>query len=95
MMAVPSALALRQPGDSGAVRMAAPAAPLPTLASARVTVAGAQDSEVQMLLASVMNWQPGHGQFGNLFGFDDKPQASALSFSPGLLGLLSDAKSNT
>ena len=87
--------ALRQPGDTGAVRMAAPAATLPTLASARVTVASAQDSEVQMLLSSVMNWQPGHGQFGNLFGFDDKPQASALSFGPGLLGLLSDAKNST
>lgn len=87
--------ALRQSGDVGAVRMAAPAATLPTLASARVSVANAQDSEVQMLLASVMNWQPGHGQFGSLFGFDDKPQASALSFSPGLLGLLSDAKNPT
>jgi Transglycosylase SLT domain len=85
--------ALRQPGDTGAVPVALPAASLPTLASARVSVANAQDSEVQMLLASVMNWQPGgHGMFGNLFGMDGKPQTSALSFSPGLLGLLSDAK---
>ena len=49
-----------------------------------------------MLLQSVMNWQPGggHSMFGNLFGMNGKPQASALSFSPGLLGLLSDAKND-
>jgi Transglycosylase SLT domain len=89
--------ALRQPGDASAGRaIAAPAVTSPTLANARVRVAGAQDAEVQMLLESVMNWQPGgHGMFGNLFGVNDKPQASALSFSPGLLGLLSDAKDPT
>ncbi|HVW73205.1 MAG TPA: hypothetical protein VHC39_06175, partial [Rhizomicrobium sp.] len=38
--------------------------------AARVRVAHAQDAEVQALLASVMNWQPGGGQgmFGSLFG---------------------------
>ena len=49
--------------------------------------------EVQMLLASVMNWQPrGHGMFGNLFGIEGPTPSSAMSFSPGLLGLLSDSK---
>jgi hypothetical protein len=89
--------AMRQPGATDAIRTApVQAATLPDLNNARLTVATAQDSEVQMLLASVMNWQPGgHGMFGNLFGMDGKPQASALSFSPGLLGLLSDAKDST
>jgi hypothetical protein len=90
--------AMKQPGATDTVRAAAPvqAATLPTLNTARLTVATAQDSEVQMLLSSVMNWQPGnHSMFGNLLGMDSKPQNSALSFSPGLLGLLSDAKDST
>jgi hypothetical protein len=89
--------ALRQPGDSGTVRIA----DLPDItpqkaAQARTTVASAHDAEVQMLLQSVMNWQPGGGRsmFGSLFGLNEKTQASALSFSPGLLGLLSDAKND-
>ena len=45
-----------------------------------------------MLLASVMNWQPRHSMFGSLFGADDSTPSSAMSFGPGLLGLLSDAK---
>jgi hypothetical protein len=89
--------ALRQPGDTGTMRIA----DLPDItpqkaAQARTTVATAHDAEVQMLLQSVMNWQPRGGQsmFGNLFGLNEKPQPSALSFSPGLLGLLSDAKND-
>ena len=52
--------ALRQPGDTGAVaRCARHGRDIADgMTSARVTVAGAQDAEVQMLLASVMNWQP-------------------------------------
>ena len=85
--------AMKQPGGAGTVRLPDAGTPALTLDKARVTVAAAQSSEVQMLLASVMNWQPGggHSMFGSLFGLNDKPQASALSFSPGLLGLLSDA----
>ncbi|HUE63420.1 MAG TPA: transglycosylase SLT domain-containing protein [Rhizomicrobium sp.] len=95
--------ALAQPGAEGSVRVAQ----LPDITpvhEARLKVAGAQDAEVQMLLASVMNWQPGGGQglFGNLFGLSGIPglgnnatPSSALSFGPGLLGLLSDAKNGT
>jgi len=88
--------ALRQPGGEGTVRVAADAAPGITLDKARTTVATAHDAEVQMLLASVMNWQPKHSPFGNLFGLNDNAAtpSSAMSFSPGLLGLLSDARSD-
>lgn len=93
--------ALRQPGDAGTVRVASlPDITPPTLEHARTTVAGAQSAEIQMLLASVMNWQPRHSMFGNLFGqngvmggaMDSATPSSAMSFGPGLLGLLSDAK---
>jgi hypothetical protein len=93
--------ALRQPGDTGAVRMAPLPDITPSLDGARLKVASAQDAEVQMLMASVMNWQPGASQsmLGSLFGLNTAPsgtpQTSALSFSPGLLGLLSDAKNST
>jgi len=92
--------ALAQPGLDGTVRVAQ----LPDLTpvhEARLKVAGAQDAEVQILLASVMNWKPGGGQsmFGSLFGLSgvsglagNATPSSALSFGPGLLGLLSDAK---
>jgi hypothetical protein len=89
--------ALRQPGDTGTVRIAdlPDITPAKTV-QARATVTGSQDAEIQMLLQSVMNWQPGggHSMFGSLFGLNEKPQISALSFSPGLLGLLSDAKND-
>ncbi len=95
--------ALAQPGAEGTVRVAQ----LPGITpvhQARLKVASAQDAEMQMLLASVMNWQPGggHSMFGNLFGLSGIPglgnnamPSSALSFGPGLLGLLSDAKNGT
>ncbi len=86
--------ALRQPGSADTVRMAqAPAEPGLTLQSARTQIATAQSNEVQALLASVMNWQPrGHSMFGSLFGLSDPTPSSAMSFGPGLLGLLSDSK---
>ncbi len=79
--------ALRQPGGADTVR-AAPA-PEPAPQSARVIAATAPDSEIQMLISSVMNWQP-RGFFGGETGFN--AGGGALSFGPGLLGLLSDAR---
>jgi len=87
--------AMRQPGSADTVRMApAPQASSPpvTTEGARIQVAHAQSAEIQMLLASVMNWQPKHSLFGTLFGTNDATPSSAMSFGPGLLGLLSDAK---
>jgi hypothetical protein len=82
--------ALRQPGGADTIR-SAPAAVLPQ--SPRVMAATAPDSEIQMLISSVMNWQP-----RSFFGGDAASStafnsgAGALSFGPGLLGLLSDAR---
>lgn len=89
--------ALRQPGGEGTVRLAQPAetAPAVTLETARTTVATAHDAEIQMLLQSVMNWQPKHSAFSAMFGPSDATPSSAMSFSPGLLGLLSDAKESS
>ena len=88
--------AMRQPGAEGSVRVAqapqaAVAAPL-TQDAARTKVLSAQDAQIQMLLQSVMNWQPSHNAFSALFGSEDATPSSAMSFGPGLLGLLSDAK---
>jgi len=47
---------------------------------------------LQMLLASVINWQPRHSLFGGLLGANDSTPSSAMSFAPGLLGLLSDSR---
>jgi hypothetical protein len=88
--------AVRQPGSADTVRMAqVPADAGLTLESARTQVAGAHDAQLQVLLASVVNWQPKHSQFSALFGVKDATPSSAMSFSPGLLGLLSDAKSGS
>ncbi len=91
--------ALKQPGGAGTLRIDAgtpledAGTPPLTFDKARVTVATAQDAQVQMLLASVMNWQPKQSVFSSLFGGGDKATpSSAISFSPGLLGLLSDSK---
>lgn len=87
--------AVKQPGGAGTVRLPAEAAPALTLDKARVTVATAHDAQVQMLLASVMNWQPKHSSFSSLFGSrDNATPSSAMSFGSGLLGLLSDARGN-
>ena len=58
---------------------------------ARLMAATAHDSEIQMLISSVMNWQP-RGFFGGDTSLNTG--AGALSFGPGLLGLLSDAREN-
>ncbi|MBV9549040.1 MAG: lytic transglycosylase domain-containing protein [Alphaproteobacteria bacterium] len=76
--------ALRQPGGADTVRATPPPAP-----SARLMAATAPDSEIQMLISSVMNWQP-HGFFGSEASYN--AGGSALSFGPGLLGLLSDSR---
>jgi hypothetical protein len=93
--------AMRQPGADGSVRLAqapdsAPAAAAPQITkdAARTKVASAQDAQIQMLLASVMNWQPKQSAFSALFGSSDATPSSAMSFGPGLLGLFSDAKDN-
>ena len=86
--------ALRQPGGNDTLRTAPAPAPTPDGSSARTQVAAAQSAEVKMLLESVINWQPRHSLFGNLFGANDSTPSSAMSFAPGLLGLLSDAKDN-
>jgi hypothetical protein len=88
--------AMRQPGGEGTLRVAqapeaASAAPV-TAETARTRIAGAQDAQIQMLMASVMNWQPKHSMFSALFGANDATPSSTMSFGPGLLGLLSEAK---
>ena len=92
--------ALRQPGSEGTVRVAAlpDLTPAPVLENARNHVVTAQSDEIQMLLASVMNWQPrgGQGLFGALFGLEkNATPSSALSFNSGLLSLFSDSKKST
>jgi hypothetical protein len=96
--------AMRQPGGEGTVRIADLPDITPTKAAAQLKVLTSHDAEVQTLLASVMNWQPGGGQgmFGNLFAQKNiaglsqgATPSSAMSFGPGLLGLLSDAKDAT
>jgi hypothetical protein len=88
--------AVAQPGGEGTVRVAqAPQAagetPL-TAQSARSQIASAQDAQIQMLMASVMNWQPKHSMFGSMFGSNESTPGSAMSFGPGLLSILSDAR---
>ncbi len=97
--------ALRQPGAKDTVRVVTLAditpspATAPTPDKARAHVATAQNDEIQILLASVMNWQPRGGQslFGNLFGLGNgnSTPSSALSFNSGLLSLFSDSKKST
>ena len=83
---------MRQPGAADTVRSAA--SPAAASSSPLVLASTAPDSEIQMLISSVMNWQP-HSFFGS---DDSSAQAGfnsgggALSFGPGLLGLLSDAR---
>jgi len=81
---------LRQPGGADTVR----SAPLVLPQSPVVMAATAPDSEIQMLISSVMNWQP-HGFFGGGeagSGTSFNSGAGALSFGPGLLSLLSQAR---
>ncbi len=95
--------AMRQPGTEGTVRVATlpDIAPAQARPSARVIAAHAQDAQIQMLLMSVMNWQPGAsglgGGFGGGLGDGMVPGAGGplLSFGPGLLSLLSDARAGS
>jgi len=93
--------AMRQPGGEGTVRTAqaanvAPAdvsaAPEITKDAARIKIASAQDVQIKALLESVMNWQPKHDGFSALFGSGEATPSSAMSFGPGLLSILSDAR---
>jgi len=91
--------ALAQPGSAGTARVsqvpeASAAAPL-SQEGAHLQVVHAQSAEIQMLLASVMNWQPKHSMFSALFGAGDATPSTAMSFGPDLLGLLSGAKNGT
>jgi hypothetical protein len=87
--------AMRQPGATGSLRapqMAEAVAQPSSPQQAMVKVAGAQDAQIQMLLSSVMNWQPKHSMFGAMFGSNDSTPSSPMSFGSGLLGILSDAR---
>ena len=91
--------ALRQPGDTGTVRVASlpDLTPEPKLEVVRTHVVTAQSDEIRMLLASVINWQPRGGQgslFNQLLGLGDSTPSSAMSFNSGLLNLLSESRSD-
>jgi hypothetical protein len=75
--------AMRQPGGSDTVREAAPSLPQSPVVMAKA----ASDSDIQLLVSSVLNWQPRGFFDGGL-----NPGSGALSFGPGLLGLLSQAR---
>ncbi len=79
--------AMRQPGAEGTVRVA-PLADITPVHDARLKVATAHDAEVQMLMAGVMNWQPGGGQsmFGNLFALNPNLGKSFGNSQLGSLG---------
>jgi hypothetical protein len=79
--------AMRQPGGEGTVRVA-PLADITPVHDARLKVATAHDAEVQMLMASVMNWQPGGGQgmFVNLFALNPNLGKSFGNSALGTLG---------
>ena len=87
--------AVRQPGAAGTLRAPQMAEAVDAPSSPReamVKVVHAQDDQVQMLLASVMNWQPKQSMFSSMFGSNDSTPSSAMSFGSGLLGILSDAR---
>lgn len=90
--------AMRQPGAKDTIRVAILPDPTPPAAvvpdKVRSHVVATQSDEIEMLLASVMNWQPRGGQslFGNMFGLGSSTPSSTLSFGSSLLSLFSDAK---
>jgi hypothetical protein len=90
--------AMRQPGSDGTARVAQLPDVTPDKASAitkeaaHTKVVSAQDAQIQMLLQSVMNWQPKQSGFSALFGSEDSTPSSAMSFGSGLLSILSDAR---
>jgi hypothetical protein len=87
--------ALKQPGSTDTIRQAPAPEAEPDTMTARSRVVTAQSAEVQMLLASVINWQPRHSLLGSLFGgSSEATPSSTMSFGSNLLGLLSDAKND-
>ena len=86
--------AMQQPGANAPVRMADTAPPAaaqpaaPTQAAAFQQAMNASSTDIETLLASVMNWQPG----GNFFapGQDPSPM-TPLALTPGLLNILSES----
>lgn len=88
--------ATRQPGKDDLV----PVSKLSDISAenAWTKVEAAQEGEVQMLLASLINWQPERpsNPFSSAIlagaGLNDNLQSSPLSFGPGLLSVLSDAR---
>jgi hypothetical protein len=82
--------ALKQPGTTDTVRVAAlPQVATPLQKQSPVMMAADADADMQRLLMSVLNWQP---RSGFSFGGGEGPSANTLSFGPGLLSLLSEAR---
>ena len=77
--------AMHQPGGQAPV-VSNPAAPAPSTAKAITVATNAVDSNLETLLAGVINWQPGS------FFSDGKTGASPLSMGSGLLDLLSGSR---
>ncbi|HEX4371556.1 MAG TPA: hypothetical protein VH019_09430 [Rhizomicrobium sp.] len=77
--------AMREPGGQAPVANS-PAAPATGIAKATNVASNAVDSNLETLLAGVINWQPGS------FFSDGKTGASSLSMGSGLLDLLSGAR---
>jgi hypothetical protein len=77
--------AMHQPGGQAPVANS-PAAPVTSTAKATDVASNAVDSNLETLLAGVINWQPGS------FFSDGKAGASPLSMGSGLLDLLSGAR---
>jgi hypothetical protein len=77
--------AMREPGSQAPVANS-PATPATSIAKATNVASTAVDSNLETLLASVINWQPGS------FFSDGKAGASPLSMGSGLLDLLSGAR---
>ncbi|HEX4177100.1 MAG TPA: hypothetical protein VHY57_01635 [Rhizomicrobium sp.] len=76
---------MREPGAQAPVA-SGPAAPVPSAAKATTVAANAVNSNLETLLAGVINWQPGS------FFSDSKAGASPLSLGSGLLDLLSGTR---
>ncbi len=77
--------AMREPGGEAPVANS-PAAPATNTVKATTVASNAVDSNLETLLAGVINWQPGS------FFSDGKSGASPLSLGSGLLDLLSGAR---
>ena len=77
--------AMREPGGQTPVANS-PAAPATSITKATTVASNAVDSNLETLLAGVINWQPGS------FFSDGKTGASPLSMGSGLLDLLSGAR---